>query len=239
MGRRTWIKIYCDNWLRGTLREETAELRGIWTDILTLAGDSTYGDEGYIKLANNVGYTDEQIASILQLKDVITWEKTKKILKETDRISILEGNVIRIVNWRKYQSEYMRQKPQRIAKKSATKSATKSLPEKREERREKRDIDKKKYMDFVLLTEKEFIKLVNKYGASTTKQYIQKLNIYIGSKGRRYKSHYFTILNWLNKDNIRSMPKKAEVKLERPDSKEQEKVAALIHQTAKELNANK
>ena len=35
---RTWVKLYCDQWLSGSLRGETPELRGIWADLLALAG---------------------------------------------------------------------------------------------------------------------------------------------------------------------------------------------------------
>jgi len=59
---------------------------------------------------------------------------------------------------------------------------------------------KKKHKDFVFLTPEEFQKLVEKLGKQKTEQYITKLNNYIGSKGRRYKSHYHTILVWISKD---------------------------------------
>jgi hypothetical protein len=113
MGRRTWIKIFTDKWLRGTLRDETVEVRGIWVDILTLAGDSAFGDEGYIKLAEDIGYTDKQISGILRLQNIESWLLAKKKLGTTGRIEILENNVIKIINWKKYQSDYYRQKPYR------------------------------------------------------------------------------------------------------------------------------
>jgi len=111
MGQRTWIKIYCDKWLTGTLREETSELRGIWTDVLVLAGNLTYGDVGQISLPNNVALTDEQIAGILNINPKI-WRKGKGKLLKTERINIDNG-VIYINNWSKYQSDYIRQKPHR------------------------------------------------------------------------------------------------------------------------------
>ena len=111
MGRRTWVKIYVDKWLRGTLREETASTRGIWIDILTLAGDSAFGDVGEIKLGTNVGMTDEQISKILFI-NLKEWLTTKQRLIETERIKIKKNNTIMILNWDKYQSEYQRQKAQ-------------------------------------------------------------------------------------------------------------------------------
>lgn len=62
---------------------------------------------------------------------------------------------------------------------------------------------KKRYSDFVELTEVEYNKLITSYDMSTINDYINKLNVYIGSKGRKYKSHYYTILSWLNKNNVK------------------------------------
>jgi len=112
MGRRAWIKIYCDKWLRGTLRDEEPIIRGIWIDVLALSGDSAYGDNGVIKLAEDIGLTDEQIHKILGIT-LSQWQSTKQRLIETDRIKVLSNNIIEVVNWKKYQSEYERQKSYR------------------------------------------------------------------------------------------------------------------------------
>ena len=60
---------------------------------------------------------------------------------------------------------------------------------------------KKRFFDFVLLTEEEYRKLVDKFGLKDTMDRIENLNNYLGSKGKRYKSHYYTILVWDKKDN--------------------------------------
>ena len=61
--------------------------------------------------------------------------------------------------------------------------------------------DKKiKYGEYVLLTEAEYGQLVERLGESTTNDYIERLNNYIGSRGKKYKSHYHTILNWVRRD---------------------------------------
>jgi len=59
---------------------------------------------------------------------------------------------------------------------------------------------KQKYMDFVFLTETEHTSLVNKLWLTKTNYWIDRLNSYIGQIGvasasKKYKSHYFTILN--------------------------------------------
>ena len=112
MASRTWIKIYCDKWINGTIREETPELRGIWVDLLALAGSGKYGDSGEVKITDRVGYLDKQLASLLQIS-VQKWVTCKKKLIQTDRVCVKNGNIIVINNWSKYQSEYQRQKPSR------------------------------------------------------------------------------------------------------------------------------
>jgi hypothetical protein len=117
MGSRTWIKVHCEKWLCGTVRDDPPDMRGVWIDLLVLAGAGRYGDSGEIKLSNSVGLTDHQIAKILTIS-LSLWLRAKRRFLETERIGITEGGVISITNWRKYQPEYERQKPYREAKKT-------------------------------------------------------------------------------------------------------------------------
>jgi len=72
-----------------------------------------------------------------------------------------------------------------------------AIPETETEERQRRgETEKKKYLDFVLLKQEEHDKLVNQFGIKGTKERILSLNNYIGSKGKKYKSHYHTILSW-------------------------------------------
>jgi len=86
--------------------------RFVWFGILLLAGDSAY--EGKIALTENMGYSDEQLGSMLKC-DPILIKRAKKIMVKYDKIKILDNNIIQIVNWKRYQSEYQRQKPYRSA----------------------------------------------------------------------------------------------------------------------------
>lgn len=63
------------------------------------------------------------------------------------------------------------------------------------------DNDKDKYGEFVFLSKDEHQKLVEKFGITGTKQRIEDLNLGIGSKGYKYKSHYCTILVWDRKNS--------------------------------------
>jgi len=60
----------------------------------------------------------------------------------------------------------------------------------------KDNLTKDKYGEFVSLTKEEHQKLIKKFGEQQTKEKIEDLNLGIGSKGYKYKSHYHTILNW-------------------------------------------
>ncbi len=152
MGRRTWIKLFCDRWLRGTLREETLEVRGLWADLLALAGDSNYGDAGTIQVTPGMGFTDDQIAALFNIP-LEKWIAGKSRLFETGRLKICPINVIQIEKWKSYQSEYDRQKQYRKGEKGqqkvqdkvqrevTTESYNPKLQQKLpgEERREKRE----------------------------------------------------------------------------------------------------
>lgn len=63
---------------------------------------------------------------------------------------------------------------------------------------------KDKYGDFVKLTDQQHKKLCDDFGQAVIAEYIEKVNNYVGSSGRRYKSHYHTIRNWLSRDNIKT-----------------------------------
>ena len=67
---------------------------------------------------------------------------------------------------------------------------------------------KNTYMDFVSLTKKEYSKLLEKFGEADLKEKITALNDYLGSKGKKYKSHYHTILMWARKDGPKRTIKK-------------------------------
>lgn len=64
-------------------------------------------------------------------------------------------------------------------------------------------VKKNTHLEFVKLTDEEYEKLISKLGKINTDDYIERLNNYLGSKGRQYKSHYHTILSWSRKDGVK------------------------------------
>jgi len=123
MGKRTWVKLYCDKWLDSSLRQESPAVRGVFADLLALCGGGNYSEEGCIKIRNRVGFNNLQLEKLLNLTPQM-WGKCKMRLIKTDRIEVADDNILTIKNWGKYQSEYERQKPQRT--KSAGESAGES-----------------------------------------------------------------------------------------------------------------
>ena len=116
MGSRTWIKVYCDKWINGTLRDEPIEVRGIWIDLLALVGCNPNSDAGTLMLTKDMGWSDNQIAKAMRV-DIKSWLTAKNQLIRSDRISVDDDNVITIINWSKYQENYSRQARYRAKKK--------------------------------------------------------------------------------------------------------------------------
>ncbi len=134
MGSRTWIKIYCNKWLQGTIRKESVLVRAVWVDLLVLAGSMQYSDIGTIAITPMVGISDVKLCKILGVSRQ-AWVFAKQRLIDTERITIDKENVIIINNWSKYQSEY-----QRI--KSTTKYTPKSTPIEVEVKEVDREVEK-------------------------------------------------------------------------------------------------
>ncbi len=67
--------------------------------------------------------------------------------------------------------------------------------------RNKKEINKESFGEFenVLLSKQELNKLKTRLGEESDR-YIERLSNYIASSGKRYKSHYATILTWAEKD---------------------------------------
>lgn len=66
---------------------------------------------------------------------------------------------------------------------------------------------KKKYLEFVYLTDDEYSKLLNIFWQAKLDQAIENLNNYIGSKWKHYDSHYYTIRK-RNQDYIKEIEKR-------------------------------
>ena len=113
---RTWVKLWCHNWIHGTLAwdfEDLAE-RGAWACLLALAGECR--QDGIIGAGPGRPYSHEWIGAILRIK----LDFLEAFLLKAEAHDMIHENKdgIHIVNWPKYQSEYQRQKPFREQKKA-------------------------------------------------------------------------------------------------------------------------
>jgi hypothetical protein len=92
---------------------------------------------------------------------------------------------------------------QKTSKKQASISISRSISNKIEDKVKVEDNKKNKYLDFVYLSEEEHQKLTTQLWVKLTNELIEKLNNYIWSIWKdKYKSHYFTILNWSKNENV-------------------------------------
>jgi hypothetical protein len=113
---KKWIKLWVSESLRGTIRFDfTPEERGVWYDLLALAGDCR--QDGIIGASGNHPYPSRWIADTLNISEELLERTLRKCIK-TQRIE-RNRDGLRIVNWARYQSEYDRQKPYREAKKGS------------------------------------------------------------------------------------------------------------------------
>jgi len=113
--KRKWIKLFIDECLTGTIREDlTPTQRSIWYDFLLLAGRNR--PSGCISANENTAISSKRLAALLNVQVNIVTNAKKKFL-ESKRITIDLAGIIRIVNWDKYQyTDYDRQKPYRQKK---------------------------------------------------------------------------------------------------------------------------
>ncbi len=83
-------------------------------------------------------------------------------------------------------------------------------------------VSKEIYGEFenVKLSHNEYSKLVDKYSEKKTLEMIERLSAYIEQKGKRYKSHYATILNWIRRDEDK---KPIQKEIEVPDYMQEKK----------------
>ena len=89
--------------------------------------------------------------------------------------------------------------------------ANKELTHDKERKKEKnvKKVKKDKYgteFQNVFLLGEEYKKLVERFGEDSTKNRIESLSGYVASTGKKYKSHYATILSWAKSDVAESKP---------------------------------
>lgn len=144
---------------------------------------------GRKRAALDLDMTEQEIRTCLQ-----SLSNLKNLtIKSTNKFSIIS-----IVNWSIYQSNENGDNQQINTYLTSTQPA---LNHKQEHKNKNTKENKTLYLDFVMLTIEEHGKLIAELGEAKTADMIKRLNNYLGSTGKKYKSHYFTILNWERKDH--------------------------------------
>ena len=120
-----------------------------------------------------------------------------KLKTKTNRFSLYE-----VVNYAKFNSQQTNTE-QGLEGNDNTPVTTQQQPSNipvtttKKDKKEKND--KNTYAEFVKMTSDEYQKLVDVYGEEATKQMIDILDNYKGSKGKTYKDDYRAILSWVVK----------------------------------------
>lgn len=110
-------------------------------------------------------------------------------------------------NWGKYQTDWNSYERVKKFRERQNETVRETVQDKKRSRREV-EVDKKEDKDLygelqnVKLTKEEYQKFIDKFGSEKVITLIERLSLYIASKGDKYKSHYATILNWVKKDEI-------------------------------------
>ena len=132
---------------------------------------------------------------------LIKFEKWHFLTNESTKT----GRLITILNWAKYQHDDCdtNKEPNKELTKSqqrANKELTTNKNDKNEKNEKKRTMEKKKFLDYVFLSENEEIKLLEKFGFIKFNACVEKLDNFIpnSDKGRKYNDHYRVLLGWVN-----------------------------------------
>ncbi len=152
------------------------------------------------KLCTNWGWSNTKVISFLKLleqdKMITYFSDTKKTLVTIENYGLYQDEEIekRHVNDTKATQKHTNNNDNNISSKEDIYTQSKKPK-------------KLKYADYVSMTEKDYKKLVDKYGEGLTKKMIEVLDNYKGAKGKQYKSDYHAILNWVVDKVTKEQPK--------------------------------
>jgi len=113
--KRKWIKLWIDECLTGTIREDLSpDERSVWYDFLIFSGKNR--PAGCVSANEDTPISRKRLAAILNIPLPLLNRSIKRFEK-SGRIEIDLKGIIHIVNWSKYQfTDYDRQKPYRQKK---------------------------------------------------------------------------------------------------------------------------
>lgn len=187
--------------------DEPFNKRAAWIDLLMMANyEDTEQCVGYeLKKVPRGSY----MTTIRELSNRWKWSKSKvanflHFLESLEMVSVktdTKRTLITIVNYENYQSTGNTKRTQSGRNTDATRTQKGNLLYKETNKQiNKGTIAKQKYGEFqnVLLTDEEYGKL--QQTIPNADNLIERLSAYIESTGKKYKSHYATLLNWDRRD---------------------------------------
>ncbi len=211
--RYYWMKLQADFFSSDDIKLILSQENGpdyviFWQKLLLKA--ITQREPGLLRYKENIPYDEKMLATITDTNvDIV--RSALKLFVELGMINLRTNGDIWIeqVNFLLgTETEAAIKKRQYRAKRDKQKTLTGHCPTELEidikkdiEKEEKTD-SKNKYLEYVSLSKEEYEKLMTSYGQATVQDFIERLNDYIGSKGKKYKSHYFTIKNWMRRDGV-------------------------------------
>jgi len=89
-------------WIHGSIRQDLEpDERGVWADLLSLAGLTREPRRGYIERSEGVPYPKKVLVCILNISDELFDRTTTKCVKE-GRLQVFEDGTMYITNWSRY-----------------------------------------------------------------------------------------------------------------------------------------
>ena len=197
-----WIKLHrkiteCSIWES----KEPYDRRSAWVDLVMMVNheDKKVLFDGKMVVVK----AGQKITRVRKLSERWHWSKDRTqrflVLLESEQMIIKESDhnktLLTIVNYGKYQGQCDSDKDSdKDTHKDSDKPQTRNIRNK--------EIKKKNIYGTnqnVLLTDEEFEKLKTQFPDYQTK--IDDLSYYLASTGKKYSSHYMTILNWARKES--------------------------------------
>ena len=196
-----WFKFYGGEYLADPKIERLSLAeRSCWITLMCMASMSEGGVIRYLSIEGLLKKSGVEFDPY----DNTVWEDTKNVLKRLSDMKMIEVKddaTITLKNWEKRQEHNLtvaeRVAKSRAKKKNVTMNVTSVTSE--ENRIEENRVESKSmYGEFkkVRLNEEEYKKLVERMGEVNAQILIAELDTYIESKGKKYASHYATILGW-------------------------------------------
>jgi len=206
-----YIPFYVGDWLSNNkLKLCSATAHGIMINIMCIMHkEENYGT---ILLKQKFKQTDKQIKNfalmlakllpfdLLEIETGLSELIEEKILK-TDNDILFCNRMIKDASVSESRASSGKegglktQKKNRKFAKAKPKANNEDVIENEDENKGKDE--KEKYSEFVSLKKSEHEKLITGHGELNTKKFIEALNNYKASSGKKYKSDYHAILNWV------------------------------------------